>query len=343
MVKLENIPAFVYKLLIVVATIIWGFSFVVMKDVVEVLPPAWLLGIRFLMAGALLLAVIWKHVRRTFTRDALVAGIILGVLDFAAFWCQTVGLQHTTPGINAFLTATYCVIVPFLWWVIARKRPTVFNIGAAVLAVAGIWLVSVTSSDSSLAMGYGEAMTLLCALLFALHMVYVSKFSRKNDVLVLTVFQFITEGSLGCLFGAATETLPSLSAITPTIVASMIFLAVFASVIAFGIQNVALAYIPPAQGALLLSLESVFGVVFSVLLYGEVVTGRLLLGFALIFAAIVISEVFPLKPKQADARIDGRADDAQIDGRADDAVGAREIEGSSERDRDEDPIGIKTV
>ncbi len=297
MVKLDNIPTFVYKLLIVVATIIWGFSFVVMKDVVEVLPPAWLLGIRFLMAGAILLAVLWKHVRRMFTREALAAGIVLGALDFAAFWSQTVGLQHTTPGINAFLTATYCVIVPFLWWIIARKRPTVFNIGAAVLAVIGIWLVSVTSSDNSLSMGYGETMTLLCALLFGLHMVYVSKFSRKNDVLVLTVIQFFTEGTLGCVFGAATETLPALSAITPSIVASMVFLAVFASVIAFGIQNVALAYIPPAQGALLLSLESVFGVVFSVLLYGEVVTGRLLLGFALIFAAIVISETFPLKRK----------------------------------------------
>ncbi len=297
MVKLDNIPTFVYKLLIVVATIIWGFSFVVMKDIVEVLPPAWLLGIRFLMAGAILLAVLWKHVRRMFTRDALAAGIVLGALDFAAFWSQTVGLQHTTPGINAFLTATYCVIVPFLWWIIARKRPTVFNIGAAVLAVIGIWLVSVTSSDNSLSMGYGETMTLLCALLFGLHMVYVSKFSRKNDVLVLTVIQFFTEGTLGCVFGAATETLPALSAITPSIVASMVFLAVFASVIAFGIQNVALAYIPPAQGALLLSLESVFGVVFSVLLYGEVVTGRLLLGFALIFAAIVISETFPLKRK----------------------------------------------
>ena len=297
MVKLDNIPTFVYKLLIVVATIIWGFSFVVMKDIVEVLPPAWLLGIRFLMAGAILLAVLWKHVRRMFTRDALAEGIVLGALDFAAFWSQTVGLQHTTPGINAFLTATYCVIVPFLWWIIARKRPTVFNIGAAVLAVIGIWLVSVTSSDNSLSMGYGETMTLLCALLFGLHMVYVSKFSRKNDVLVLTVIQFFTEGTLGCVFGAATETLPALSAITPSIVASMVFLAVFASVIAFGIQNVALAYIPPAQGALLLSLESVFGVVFSVLLYGEVVTGRLLLGFALIFAAIVISETFPLKRK----------------------------------------------
>ena len=58
------------------------------------------------------------------------AGMLLGVFDFSAFWAQTVGLENTTPGINAFLTATYCVIVPFLWWVVARKRPTVFNVGA---------------------------------------------------------------------------------------------------------------------------------------------------------------------------------------------------------------------
>ncbi len=301
----DNISAPVYKILIVVATIIWGFSFVVMKDVVEVLPPAWLLGIRFLMAGLLLLAILWKHVRRTFTREALAAGIILGAFDFAAFLAQTVGLQHTTPGINAFLTATYCVIVPFLWWIIARKRPTMFNIGAAVIAVVGIWLVSVNSSAESLSMGFGEGMTLLCALLFALHMVYVSKFARKSDVLLLTVLQFITEGALGCIVGAATETLPPLALVTPRIVASMLFLTIFASVVAFGIQNLALAHIPPSQGALLLSLESVFGVVFSVLLYGELVTPRLLLGFALIFAAIILSEVFPLKPKQDEGALQG--------------------------------------
>ena len=286
-----------YKALIVFATIIWGFSFVVMKDVVAVLPPAWLLGFRFTAAGLILLAVLWKRVRRAFSVKALSAGALLGVFDFAAFWTQTVGLEHTTPGINAFLTATYCVIVPFLWWIIARRRPTVFNIGAAVLAVAGIWLVSVSAGGEDLALGFGEGMTLLCALLFAVHIVFVSKFSLVHDVLVLTVFQFLAEGLLGLLVGAGLETLPPLDQVTPSIIGSMAFLTVFASIVAFGIQNVSLAHVPPAQASLLLSLESVFGVVFSVLLYGERLTFRLVSGFALIFAAILVSETFPLRKR----------------------------------------------
>lgn len=297
MTSLANIPTWVYKALIVVATIIWGFSFVVMKDVVAVLPPAWLLGFRFTAAGLILLALLWRRVRQAFSLKVLGAGCLLGVFDFAAFWSQTIGLEHTTPGINAFLTATYCVIVPFLWWIIARKRPTVFNIGAAVLAVLGIWFVSVSTGGETLAMGFGEAMTLLCALLFAVHMVFVSKFSRLHDVLVLTVFQFLAEGLLGLLVGAGLETLPPVSQVTPSIIGSMAFLVVFASIVAFGIQNVSLAHVPPAQASLFLSLESVFGVVFSVLLYGEQLTFRLVLGFVLIFAAIVISETFPLKKK----------------------------------------------
>lgn len=295
----RNIPTFVFKAALVVVTIIWGYSFVVMKDVVAVLPPAWLLGIRFVTAGVILALVLWKRVRRSFSSKTLMAGAILGVFDFSAFWAQTIGLEHTTPGINAFLTATYCVIVPFLWWVIAHRRPTVFNVGAALLAVVGIWLVSVTGSTEALALGFGEGMTLVSAFLFAIHIVFVSKFARLHDVLVLTVFQFLTEGLLGCLAGASFETLPPLSAITPEIVASMAFLAVFASIVAFGIQNVALAHVPPAQASLFLSLESVFGVIFSVLLYGEQVGLRLLVGFALIFVAIVISETFPLKRKSA--------------------------------------------
>lgn len=292
----KELPAWVYKAAIVVATIIWGYSFVAMKDVVSVIPPAWLLGVRFLLAGVLLSAILWKRVKAAFSGKMVLAGAVLGLADFLAFWSQTVGLEHTTPGVNAFLTATYCVIVPFLWWIVAHRRPTVFNIGAAVLALVGIWLVSVQSGG--LTMGFGEAMTLLCALLFAVHMVLVSKLSRLHDVLALTAVQFVAEGCLGLLSGAAFETFPGFAAFTPDIIAQLAFLAVFASIVAFGIQNVALAHIPPAQASLFLSLESVFGVLFSVLLYGEQLTGRLLLGFALIFVAIVISETFPLKKKK---------------------------------------------
>ncbi len=289
--SLAAVPTWVYKLLIVFATAIWGLSFVIMKDVVECLPPAWLLGIRFFTAGLILLAVLWKRVRRHFSLKIVAYGALLAFFDFTAFLSQTVGLLYTTPGINAFLTATYCVIVPFAWWVIAKKRPLAFNVLAAFVAVGGIWLVSSNGGGSGLSMGFGEAMTLLCALLFAIHITFVSRLSVGNDVLVLTVFQFLFEGLFGMAIGCGFETLPPVSAVSTMVILQMAFLIVFASVIAFGIQNVALAYIPPAQASLFLSLESVFGVLFSVLIYGEVLTPQLLLGFALIFAAILVNEV----------------------------------------------------
>lgn len=292
---LNAIPPFVYKILLVVATAIWGYSFVVMKEVVDVLPPAWLLGLRFTSAGIILSLVLCRRIARSFAPRVLAMGVLLGVFDFAAFWTQTVGLQHTTPGINAFLTATYCVIVPFLWWLLARKRPSVFNIGAAVLAIAGIWLVSGGGTGEAFSLGLGEGMTLVGALMFAVHIVCVSKFSRVADVLVLTAVQFVVEGLCGLALGAATEGPLPVEALTPGLVAQMAFLVLFASIVAFGIQNVSLAHVPPAQASLFLSLESVFGVVFSVALYGERLTVQLGLGFALIFAAILVSELFPLK------------------------------------------------
>lgn len=293
-----RIPAGVYKLLLVVATVIWGLSFVVMKDAVDVLEPAYLIGFRFLATGLILAAVFWRRMPHALEKDYLVKGLILGVLCFLAFWVQTIGLDNTTPGKNAFLTATYCVIVPFAWWAIARKRPTAFNLIAAVLAVIGIGLVSLTGALEELSMGYGDFMTLVSALLFAVHIVYVSKFSETNDVLVLTVMQFVVGGVLGIAYGACFETLPAPSALVdPAFLWNMAYLVIFASCVALVIQNVALAHVPPAQASLFLSLESVFGVLFSVLLYNEQITSRLLLGFALIFGAIVISETFPLKRK----------------------------------------------
>ena len=235
---------------------------------------------------------------RAFEKDYLIKGMILGVLCFLAFWVQTIGLDHTTPGKNAFLTATYCVIVPFAWWAIARKRPTAFNLVAAVMAVGGIGLVSLSGSLSELSMGFGDAMTLVSALLFAVHIVYVSKFSGTNDVLVLTVMQFFIGGACGVACGACFETLPPAWALTPEFFWNMAYLVIFASCVALVIQNVALAHVPPAQASLFLRLESVFGVLASVLFYGEVITGRMAAGFVLIFAAILISELAPARAKR---------------------------------------------
>ena len=290
------LPGFVYKLMLLGATVIWGFAFVVMKDAVDVLPPAQLIGVRFLLTGLLMAALFHRRLRGSLNRGFLGAGLVLGVVTFLAFWVQTVGLADTTPGKNAFLTATYCVIVPFMLWVVTRKRPTVANVGAAVLCVAGIGLVSVAAG--SLTIGFGDLMTLLCAVFFAAQIIAIARFSQTYDVLGLTVYQFLFGGLLGLLLGAATEPFPGLAAVANAdFLLNLAYLVVFASGVCYILQNVGLAHVPEAQGSLLLSLESVFGVIASVLFYGEVVTGRMMVGFVLIFAAILISELAPQRKK----------------------------------------------
>ncbi|MEC4271721.1 DMT family transporter [Adlercreutzia sp. R25] len=304
MTEKRNIPGFVYKLMLLAATVIWGIAFVVMKDAVDVLPPAQLIGVRFFLTGLLMAVVFHRSLKGTWNGPCLKAGLVLAAVTFLAFWVQTIGLADTTPGKNAFLTATYCVIVPFMLWAAAGKRPTVANIGAAFLCIAGIGLVSLTAS--ALTMEFGDVMTLLCAVFFAAQIIAISHYSKKFNVLALTVYQFLFGGLLGMLVGGLIEPMPNLSALTPEFAFNLFYLVVFASGLCYLFQNMGLAHVAPAQGALLLSLESVFGVLASVLLYGEVVTGRMLVGFALIFAAILLSELAPAR-KTSEQR-EGAAD-----------------------------------
>lgn len=296
MTEKRHIPGFVYKLMLLAATIIWGFAFVVMKDAVDVLPPAQLIGVRFFLTGLLMAAVFHRSLKGALNGPCLKAGLVLAVVTFLAFWVQTVGLADTTPGKNAFLTATYCVIVPFMLWAVAGKRPTFANVGAAALCITGIGLVSLTAG--SLAFEFGDAMTLLCAVFFAAQIIAIARYSKRFDVLALTVYQFLFGGIAGLVVGALTEPAPNLAALTPEFAFNLFYLVVFASGLCYLFQNVGLAHVSPAQGSLLLSLESVFGVLASVLFYGEVVTGRMAVGFVLIFAAILVSELAPTRAKR---------------------------------------------
>lgn len=308
MTEKRHIPGFVYKLMLLAATIIWGFAFVVMKDAVDVLPPAQLIGVRFFLTGLLMAAVFHRSLKGALNGPCLKAGLVLAVVTFLAFWVQTVGLADTTPGKNAFLTATYCVIVPFMPWAVAGKRPTFANVGAAALCITGIGLVSLTAG--SLAFEFGDAMTLLCAVFFAAQIIAIARYSKRFDVLALTVYQFLFGGIAGLVVGALTEPAPNLAALTPEFAFNLFYLVVFASGLCYLFQNVGLAHVSPAQGSLLLSLESVFGVLASVLFYGEVVTGRMAVGFVLIFAAILISELAPARAKSEKRLKAGESPDA---------------------------------
>ena len=288
-------PVWVYKLLLLLATLFWGFSFFVMKNAVDVIPPAFLLGFRFLVCGVLMALIFWRRMCANLNRDHLMKGAIAGTLMIIAYLFQTYGLMDTTPGKNAFLTATYCVLVPFIWWVVARRRPTAFNVVAAIACVVGIGLVSMSAADLSAGtiLGRGDALTLACALFFGLHIVYVAKVSPGRDIFAITAWQFLVAGLLALVLSAVTEPSPASIPITGQLVLEVAYLTIFASLLALLIQNVALTRVPPAQASLIISLESVFGVLFSVIFYGETLTARVAMGFALIFCAVVLSEAGP--------------------------------------------------
>lgn len=271
------------RIALFLAALIWGSSFFVMKDAVSGVPVFLLLAFRFTVGCGLLSVVFWQKWKKC-SRRLLFHGLVVGVLLFAAYTAQTYGLKETTPGKNAFLTAVYCVLVPFVNWLLLRRRPSRWNWIAAVMCLGGIGLVSL---DGSLAMNRGDALTLLGGVFYALHLVAVSRYGEEDDAVLLTTVQF-GASALCCWLGHGLfETMP---VFPENAWVELIYLAVFATTIALLLQNVGQSVTPAAQASILLSLESVFGVLFSVICYGETVTPRLVLGFLLIFLAVVASE-----------------------------------------------------
>ncbi len=280
-------PGWAAKLCCLAAALIWGSSFFIMKDTLDALPPNFLLGIRFTGASVILFVAMRRRVLANLNAQTVVRGLILGALLFTAYCLQTIGLTDTTAGKNAFLTGVYCVMVPFLYWAVDKVRPGACNVVAAVLCVAGIGLVSL-SGDLSMRMG--DALTLCAAVFYALHIVATSKFSSSRDVFVLTVWQFVGAAVLAWVVSALFETAPAASVWTPGIVGSMVYLSVMCTCVALLLQNVGTKYTSPSSASLLLSMESPSGVLFSVAFAGEVLTGKVLAGFVLIFLAVITSE-----------------------------------------------------
>ena len=274
------------KPMLFAAAFIWGSSFFIMKDALDALPVQYLLAIRF-TAGAVLLGLLcWKK-WRIFTPDYLWRGAVIGGFLYLAYSVQTYGLALTTPSKNAFLTAVYCVLVPFLYWAFAGVRPDRYNVIAAVLCVAGVGLVSLTGD---LTVNPGDGLTLVSAVFYASHIVAVAKVSAGKDIYLLTVFQFAFSGLYAWIGGAFTETFPAQALVRPEVVLPLIYLAVMATTAALLFQNVGQVWSDPASASVILSLESVFGVLCSVAFAGDQVSGKMLLGFALIFVAVVCSE-----------------------------------------------------
>lgn len=272
------------RLALIGATLLWGSSFVVLKTTIDSVPTLWVLAIRFTGAAVLMGIPCLKQLRKI-DRGCLRAGALMGVMLFAAYTLQTFGLERTTPGKNAFLTATYCVLVPFLWWAFERKRPDRYNLLAALVCITGMAMVSLSDG---LTVGTGEALTMCCGLFYALHIIFTSKGAAKYGVGVLTTLQFATAALL--CWVTAPFSAPFPAEVPAGAWLSIAYLCVMCTGVCYLLQTIGQKYTSPQTSSILLTLESVFGTLISVIFYHEALTVRELAGFVLIFCAILISE-----------------------------------------------------
>jgi len=274
------------KPMLFAAALIWGASFFVMKDVGTYVPTFFLLAFRF-TGGALILGILgWKK-WKLLNWDYLWRGLLIGGLMITAFSVMTFGLMGTTPSKNAFLTSVYCVLVPFLNWLVLKRKPDRYNVLAAVLCVAGVGFVSL---NEVLGVSWGDGLSLFSAIFYAAHIVGVEKVSKDHDIYLLTVLQFAFAALIAWICGFTFQEFPPVEVFNLSIVIQLGYLIVFATSVALLFQNVGQIWSDPASAAVILSLESVFSVIFCLLLGKETLTMQLALGFAIIFVAVICSE-----------------------------------------------------
>ena len=271
---------------LVTVTIIWGGGFVASDIALQSFTPFQILFIRFLI-GAFCMGVPARKERKTITKEEIFCGFLLGAALFSGFALQILGLQYTTASKNAFLTATNVVMVPFIAFLLERKKIELKSIAGAILALSGAGILSLTSDFS---VGLGDSLTLFCAIGFAFQIYLTGKYVHRIRPTILNFMQMLSAAILsfiGLLFSGRI----TLTGVSSFGLLAMLYLGVVSTTVCYFLQTWAQKYVDESKSAIILSLEAVFGTVFSVILLQEEVTGRMLLGSLTIFLAVLVSEV----------------------------------------------------
>ncbi len=278
--------------MLLVTAIVWGSGFVITAIALEYLTAYQVMAGRFLLAS-IILTVLFGYKLKKASKSVIWKGILLGTILYIAFALQTVGLQYTTPSKNAFLTAVNVIIVPIIAFAVYKRRIDGYEIIGSIIAIVGIGLLSL---QGSLTMNIGDALSLACAVAFAFDIFCTNLFVQKEDAIALTIIQFITASFLGVLVVVSQGDIPS--TLEKEAIYSIIYLAIFSTTLAYLFQNIANQYTSATKAAIILSTESFFGMVLSVIFLHEVLTSRMVVGAILILLAILIAEVKPVHPKK---------------------------------------------
>lgn len=272
-------------LLLILGTFFWGMTFVIVKEIVSVTDVFAFLGIRFLIAGAVIFIIFFRRFRHIDLK-ALLPGVIIGIVLAAAYVSQTTGLKYTTASKAGFITGLSVILVPILASVARRRLPSWQTAIAVLISFAGLIIIT---GGINLRLAKGDIYVLICAFLYALHIVLVGLFSVKHDAFVLSFLQVFTTGII-CTAIAGFKGNLSMP-MNWGIIGGTLFCALFATAFIFTIQNRFQQNISEAKTAIIFSFEPVFAALGAFLYLKESMTWNVILGGILIFAGMIIADL----------------------------------------------------
>jgi drug/metabolite transporter (DMT)-like permease len=281
-------------LVLLAMTASWGSTFFLIRDLLDRVPTLDFLAVRFLVATVAMLVVAPRAVARLSPqsrRHAVVLGGVYGVAQIL----QTAGLAHTPASVSGFVTGMYVVLTPLLAAVLLRTRIGGLTWAAVALAAAGLAVLTL----QGLSVGYGEAITLVAAGLYALHIVGLGAWSDPRQALGMSIVQI---GVIALICWVAT--LPDGVVLPQTGAdwASVVYMALVAGAAAMLAQTWAQGHLPPTRSAIIMSMEPVFAATFAVWLGGEDPTARMLLGGLMVLAAMLLVEVAPRRSVEGEVQ-----------------------------------------
>jgi len=282
---------------LMVNTLIWGSTFVLVKQALHDVSPILFLALRFTLAAVALLVLFrgsWSHPRNV--RWSLTGGALAGLFLFSGYAFQTIGLQFTTAPKSAFLTGLTAVMTPLLATLVYRKRPRAIEIGGVLLATGGMALMTLPGGAAT-AINRGDLLTIGCAVCYAAHILTLNRYSAKASFELLATGQIAVSALLAWSLCRGMET-PHIRW-TLGVWAAIAITGLFATALAFTFQAWAQRYTTSTRTALIFMLEPVFAWITSYLLTGETLSARAAAGAALILAGILVVEVRPFGRRPA--------------------------------------------
>lgn len=277
-------------LLAVTAT--WGSTFFLIHDLLRRVPVVDFLAVRFAIAAVAMVALAPRAIGRL-SRAKRRHAVVLGLLYGTAQILQTAGLAHTPASVSGFITGMYVVCTPLFAAVILRTRIGPMTWAAVLLAVVGLGVLTLGGFH----LGYGEAVTLVAAMIYALHIVGLGAWSTSRDAIGMSILQCIVIAVV-CAVAAAPGgiVVPHRAADW----ASVVYMALVAGAAALLVQTWAQAHLPPTSTAIVMSMEPVFAALFAVLFGGESATTRMLVGGGLVLAAMLVVELLPRRKVESE-------------------------------------------